>query len=449
MKVKYIIKLGLLFSGLLWASVWIFFRNDEYILYAFAPNLGVLFLFSIASVSITFVRSSIIQVFLLIWLIWPVAGTYFSIGHFFQNKLWAPLYFEDANLIFLSNVLIMIFSVVIFQLFFKSENSPKFPNLYNSLQMLPLFLFPIFYAISLIATGPTILTSNSVVDSIYAVNRGPLYPFRLTIVLSLSYFGLRLFSDNTNYKIFWLFAIFFTIFASVLDGKRDMAVLGILSIIFIQIAYFPERSASKLFLVSLGAVLGYGLIANLRAGNELELTTWLSFATIIGVEYRDYVHSIFYWSPEWIETLGYDFWRSSVAMLVNGKILEVFGVDKDSWVFMDSARSWQKAFQQDVGIRVGLVAELHFQVGAWSHVLFAFIGGIVVFTERFVIKGKGQTRVMAALLCLATLQLAVFSQASAMFGYVLTTVYILICLLIWRKFSEMILKIKISSAKQI
>jgi hypothetical protein len=436
MTIKLWINFFLIASFLLWAAIWLFFGHDEYLISRFAPKPEVLALFLVGTAGIALVSNPLVQSFLSLWLLWPIAGTYFSITYYFQRKLWSPLYFDDANMLYMTNIIMLIFGSVVFQYFIRISRTPTFPKLENTRYFIPVLIFPLIYAATLMVTGPTFLTSTNIVNQIYSVDRGPIYAFRLVLVFYFVYCGLKLSEPSDAKKTVWLAAILFGIFASVLDGKRDMAILGILTIVFIQVAYFYRQNSLRPFVILGLTIIAYGLLANVRAGKNSDFETWQAFAQIAGVEYRDYVHSIVYWSPEWIETIGYNFWKSSAAMLVNSTVLELFGVNKTDWIVMDSARTWQRAFQQDVGIRLGLVAELHYQVGHWSKPIFFAMGALVLLLAKVLSSGISLGKTIAALIALAALQMAVFSQASAMFGYALTSLYIFIGLRLWRLFID-------------
>lgn len=425
------LSLGTLLAFTLWCLLPILFR-DDYIVARFAPSPVALALFAFGAVLALGIRDLPLRFFACLWLVWPVAGTYFSLAHFYQRKLWAPLDLVEPNVIFLGNVIVLIAAIRGCSALLSPQRQTGPIAGTPPLHMLPLLVFPLFYGISLIATGPTLLSLTSIVADMYSTDRGPLYPFRIALVPAFAYLALYVQHCPARLRPYVIGYIGLTFLLSVLDGKRDMALLGILVFIYTFIARRPDLQPSRFLFWPLIAIVLYGLVGHLRDGRGVDLLGWTSLATVAGIEYRDFAHSINYWSLDYIDSLGYDFFGSSLAMLANSTLLDLFNIDKQALVLMDSARTWQRAFGVDVGIRIGLVGELYYALNGRAEPAMVVLGLLVCALRRRLSTARSEHGFIYLATAMAVLTLSLFSQASAMFGYALTLAYIAIALWVWQ-----------------
>lgn len=421
---------ALVISLALWAGFPLFF-DDEYVISHFSPDGLALALYVFGIVCLSTVRSNLMIFHGFVWLIWVVVGAYFCVGHFFQGKLWAPIYLNEANHIFLVFVILMIIGMKLWEVIEQQRQPAPQLKAFTPLEALPLLLFPMLYAISLLMTGFTIFSGGVITDDMYSVDRGPLYGLRIALVLFFAYSSVLQSRLHGRFRIAFLAFVGLCFIFAVLDGKRDMAILGVLAMVYMVLYRSGGSSALKSMLVILLTVALYGAIASLRSGLEFENRGWVEIVTIAGIEFRDYAHSVNYWSPAYVQGSGFDYVKSSVAMLLNSAVLQGFGVDKNAWIALDSARTWQRMFQSDFGIRIGLVGELYYATGGWPYPLALIFGLVSGFVFSRVDKVRGELSLMFTVTICAGLTLAVFSQSSAFFGYLLTLVYLWIIIKTW------------------
>ncbi|WDQ99683.1 hypothetical protein PSC71_02425 [Devosia sp. J2-20] len=182
----------------------------------------------------------------------------------------------------------------------------------------------------------------------------------------------------------------------------------------------------------IGTAVAYSMISDVRAarvsGNEPSI---LYIITALGVEYKDFVHSINYLSIEQMQNYGYDWWKSSLASLLNRNLLVVFGVDKDAWVNMDSARAWMRAYGITLGIRTGIVSELYYAFGHFVYAATAILGCFLAFIVRRIRQARSVLGYVYWLAFFATFSLSIMGQTTSVLGafvpltYAVTGLYLL------------------------
>jgi hypothetical protein len=124
-----------------------------------------------------------------------------------------------------------------------------------------------------------------------------------------------------------------------------------------------------------------------------------------------------------MRSLGYDWTRSIIASIFNRNILDVFGVDKDAWIEMDSARAWMRAYQITLGLRTGIVSELYFAFGNAVYVYMICLGVIVSSIVTYVRKSRTEIGYIFSVSILSTVALAIMGQSTAVVGSIVTLVY--------------------------
>lgn len=414
-----------------WAAVPLIFREHTYIIENFSPGLGVLCLSFLNLLAVHFTRSNVLKLMQIAWLTWPVVGTYFSIGHFFERKLWAPLNLYEANYIFLAFSTTFIWSCFVASRVIYIPKNPLLLDTPKLVENIPIILFPIFYLI-VVLSGPNIISGSSIVSLMYVADRGPIYALRALMILFVLFCAFRAMSSTKEIRALWIALLLFGLITTVLDGKRDIAIISVLASGLFIVTRVKRLPIISLALGFVGLVALYAIVDIIRAGRDEALDNWTTFATIAGVEYRDFVHSINYWSRDYIETFGYKFWLSNLGSVLNRNILEVFGFDKDVLIAMDSARSWQRAFESEFGIRVGIVAELYYAMGYPAIFVVGFFGFAVVFLLRVAQRSSGFLKISFCLIVCALLVTSIFSQSSMTLGYLVTLTYGVSGLVIWR-----------------
>lgn len=432
MSVNRLISFGLFMAFSLFAAIPVLFFSDPYVVEHFAPSPANLTTFLLATLVVHFVKMPLGRAFCALWLIWPVVGSFFSIGHYYLHYLQMPLYMQGANQIYLeiSTALVIGFAVIS-RVFPVPLVSPR-KTLHPTIHWLPLLVFPVIYAGTVLSTGPVILSGENITGSIYAGGRGPFYAIRIALVLFFAAVPpVYNFLPKTRRPAFLAY-VALAFFVAILDGKRDMAIMGVLVIMFSFVLQTGGRKSGRLVVAGFGMIALYGVISQMRNGVEdIAFSGWIGPATIVGVEYRDFTHSINYWPPEYMRTLNFDFVRSNLSMLMNSRVLEALSIDKTALVFMDSARSWQRAYQSEFGIRIGLIGELHYAFGGYAKAAAFAFGAAAALVFRRLYSASGEMARIFLLTISAALTLTIFSQASAFFGYLLTLVYIAAGIWLW------------------
>ncbi|NVK05194.1 MAG: hypothetical protein HWD92_10235 [Flavobacteriia bacterium] len=423
----------------LWISIWIIFANDAYVLQQFAPKTLVIVLALLVMLMVLAIKDQVLQLFGFVWAAWPVLGTYFTIGHFYLGKLWAPINLDRPTEIYFFGVISVVGGILLASKFLPLKNAQQDHNVLTTADAVPLLIFPVAYFAVLLKSGGTLLTGGTIVDSMYIIDRGPVYAFRVVLVFTLMWLALRFSNERRLDRILAVTFGAFVLFSSVLDGKRDLALLAILSILVIFICRNGGRKIDwRLTVGAIVVLMFYGYIGSIRDDNSLNISAWISAVTIAGVEYRDFAHSVNYWSPEYLETFGYDYVLSAIGSILNGEVLAVFGQSKSDLIQLDSARVWQRAFSSNYGIRTGLISEIYFAFPSFWPIVLFFFGIFVAIAKGAIDRARTEMGLMISVLFFAALTLSVFSQSSATFGYVLTVLYVVVVLQVWRIFCRIL-----------
>lgn len=414
---------------ILYVSFWLLV-GDEYLSRYFGPSFLTLVLFLATGVALHFTRTDIGRAFCFIWWLWPIVGAFFTVGHYYKRYLRAPFFLDPATQTYLINALALIIGFLIVERIAwrprdeRETFSQVRPNL-PAYVLWPLIIFPLAYAMSLLASGPTLLTGGNIADDMYAINRGPLYELRILLPFCAALAALS-FRKRTNRVQNWVLAYLpVVLLASCLDGKRDMLMLSMACIGFIWLLSSKTKNATPAVLGGAAVIIVYGFLAQVRAGAEdIGFGSVIQMITIVGVEFRDYAHSFNFWTPDYMAAMGYDWWRSTMAMVLNRQVLSVFGVDKDAWVIMDSARTWQRAFDLDVGIRIGLIGEFFYAFREWAFIASATFGAVSGVIVNAIYRAKNTLPLAGLLVLLASATMAVFNQSSAWAGAATTLGYV-------------------------
>lgn len=420
-----------------WALVWIFFNSDPYVLDRFAPKIEVISISFCCSLAIILTRSLALKIIQNIWLLWPVFGTYFSISKYYDRHLWAPLELHQANIIYIIYAAAFIFSIAFFSHIIKNDIRFKSPYKIKYSKSLiamffPILIFPILYLFEVLK-GPNIFSGQSILYEMYQADRGIIYSFRIVIYFYAMICLVGALHSKKYERWLWLGAYMFGLVVSVFDGKRDIAITVILATSILLLSRGTKLSIYHLIGGPIVVAAMYQLISNLRNSRVGSAQTdILDLFGIVGVEYRDFAHSIIYWSPEFIKSLNYDYVKSSVGAIFNQNVLRVFGVEKNELIAMDSARAWQRAYESDFGIRIGIIGEWHYAFGSWSIIGFILLGCILVFMIRFLEGNQNLLKMMLPLLGVSMIAASILNQSTVSIGYIITSIYVIIILLIWQ-----------------
>jgi hypothetical protein len=402
--------------------------SDDFVATRYLPSPLNYALFSLCIVLVCFIHDPLSRIVAAGWTLWLVVGNLFIFGSHFRRRLAAPLYVQDANTLFLIATACFCCGIIAFEFFRRPqvEGKPKELSKLATPAAMVLFAFPAVYALSLVVWRvPTILSGENIVDLMYEVDRGPVYAVRTVLVLTIIVIVASTNRIVQRKHTFFLIAVVVALLLlSILDGKRDLALTAVVG----MGAHFLISRNGRVRFLHIAAVLAtavaYTIISDVRAarvsGNEPPI---LYIVTALGVEYKDFVHSINYLSIGKMQFLGYDWWKSSIASLLNRSLLGVFGIDKDAWVQMDSARAWMRAYGITLGIRTGIVSELYYAFGHFVFAATAILGVLLAFIVRRIRKAKSVLGYVYWLAIFATFSMSIMGQTTSVLGAFVTLTY--------------------------
>ena len=425
----------LIVGFLLWWGTHAFFNTDAFVLDRYAPDTTAMALYIVSAGFVIALRDPALRLFGALWVIWPVVGSYFTIGQFYSRTLPFQVEFDNGNAVYYISIISMLIGIHVFLFFRPLRNNRDARRQLNLAEAIPLLLFVPLYIFDNLSSGSTLLSGENIVREMYSVDRGIIYSYRTVLILEVTFLFLLLQRSQNTARLLVGVLLVFSILVGVLDGKRVLALLAVLNCIFAAVILAKQdRGGGKAAIAIFVTLLAYGVVANLRADKDTNVAGWTDIATIAGVEYRDFVYSVNQWSPEYMKALGYDYIGSTIATLVNQSALDAIGIDKNALVQSDSARTWQRAFQVQDGIRIGLVGELYFAFPHFFFIVMGIFGMLVATVRSFIAATKTEFGFIVITTQFSLLTLAVFSQSTVTFGTVLTLVYISIAMWLWRQF---------------
>jgi hypothetical protein len=274
-----------------------------------------------------------------------------------------------------------------------------------------------------------ILSGVSIIDSMYTESYGKLYGYKSIMLFSiiLSVYYSTYYKDDKNRALFFKFLTVLYMAISLFDGKRVIFICSLLcTFIYMNKVHGSEYIKKKaIYYIAIIFVIYTG-ISSLRSGGVStdDVMTLDTFFYSVGVEFRDFIWTVTYYEPG--EIPGYSWTLSSIGSFVNGSILSMLGVDKNSLVVMDSARSWMHLFDIDLGIRTGLFSELWFEFGGYSVLVSFIFGALISKLNSGIYKASSIKELMFRGFIYSFIFLAVMGQSSLFFGVLITCVYIFI-----------------------
>ncbi|KRA42080.1 hypothetical protein [Devosia sp. Root635] len=402
--------------------------SDDFVAARYLPSPLNYTLFFLCIVLVCFIRDPLSRIVAAGWALWLVVGNLFIFGSHFRRRLAAPLYVQDANTLFLIATACFCGGIVAFEFLRRPqvEGKPRELSKLATPAALALYAFPVVYALSLVVWRvPTILSGENIVDLMYEVDRGPVYALRTVLIMTtIAIVASTKRLARLEHTFFLVAVVVALLLLSILDGKRDLALAAVIGM---GAHFLIVRNGNVRFfhiVAVLATAIAYSIISDVRAarvsGNEPAI---LYIITALGVEYKDFVHSINYLSIEKMQSIGYDWWKSSVASLLNRSLLGVFGVDKDAWVQMDSARAWMRAYGITLGIRTGIVSEMYYAFGYFVFAATAILGFLLAFIVRRIRKAKSVLGYVYWLAMFATFSMSIMGQTTSVLGAFVTLTY--------------------------
>lgn len=418
---------------------------DSYVWKHFVPSATNMVLFFVCLWMLTLIENPLMKLFFFLWTVWFVAGTFNIIGSYFKNRLIAPVYVEEANNIYLFAIIALGLGVNVFERLIRKSQALK-KNVKQVHDMIPisfasmiaLLVFPFVYFLSVFSTigRIPILSGVSIIDSIYEIYYGPLYGAKIVLLLSMTLAFLLIWKSSPLIKFLLVAYVLFVMFVSVMDGKR----ITVLAAFIVAMSMSIRTQKSSLFnpriLTFAGlAVALYVVVKDIRSMTvqQDESGGLVRLMTVTGDEYRAYVHSINYFSREWIGEFGYDWVKSTVASLVNRNILSAFGISKDDWIQLDSARTWMKAYQDRFGIRTGIVSELWYAFGYGLFPIMLLSGPLLSIFSRALWTIRSERNYIFLRAAYGILTLSIMGQTTSIVGALVTLSYLWVILYVLEK----------------
>lgn len=372
-----------------------------------------------------------------VWLLWYFVGTLNTIASsLVLGSYYSNLDLHEATQIFFWGCVFYFMGLFAYEKLFAnnknavySSNTPQ-SNIHPLLGLL-LLAFPFAWLASMYVTLSyiPILRGVSIVDEMYQVDYGLLYPYGACIVISILYSGYRsMAASSIGGRIaFTLLAILF-ILVSMADGKRAFAMAAIGGLIGVSFRLLHEKTWTKILpIVSFTMIAMYAGVQLLRVGDTGAMTSGVyEKMMLVGVEFRDFVYTVNFFEPGEIE--NYSWGVSSSASMTNNLILQVFGLDKSELTGLDSAHAWGALWNTDFGIRTGIVSELWFAYGGIA-MPFLFVFGLIT---GFIIKvlrtltGERELLFIAGIFGL--LFLAIINQSTFTFGILPVFLYLYVAM---------------------
>ena len=262
-----------------------------------------------------------------------------------------------------------------------------------------------------------ILRYGNIVNEMYNISYGPLYPYSICIVISILYASYQaIVAQSRGRSITYTMLAFTSILISLADGKRAIAMVAISSLIGISFRLLRQKTWTRTVPIffAMMMVIYVGILLSRIGNTNITNKSTYKEATLVGVEFRDFVYTVNYFKPG--EIKKYSWGVSTLASMANNLILQIFNLDKEKLTDLDSAHAWAKIWRTTFGIRTGIVSELWFAYGGFAMPILFFLGLL----SGFIIKKIRTLTTIREILFLAAifglLFLNVCSQSTFTFG---------------------------------
>lgn len=378
------------------------------------------------------------------WLSWMFIGVFNAAA---SSVLYSNLNFDIEKAALIYSAYLMFFLVGVKALDRKKPlcvpGSVKYPSRVW-LSVLILFPFLMFMEMMAVTGGLPLLSGSGFVDTMYQVNYGKLYSYKVVMLFSII-LCVALFKTTGNKfkKTFFLALAIFYLIVSLMDGKRVIFLASLIMIFGYSLkmhgADFLKRSLAKYAIILIAVYLG---ISTLRSG-EVFLARGSSIDHLFymfGVEFRDFAWTVTRYEPGQIP--GYSWTLSSVASLLNSAMLGVFSIDKGSLVQLDSARAWMGLFNIELGIRTGIFSELWFEFGYLGVLLILPLGVLLskICSDLYALTDF--TGISYRLYIYSFIFLSIMGQSTVLFGSLITAAYLYVAFVLVQKLPTMRKSIK-------
>lgn len=381
------------------------------------------------------VKSQFSRVFILSWLVWYIYGIVSYIAFIARGTQWASTYsppLSPYSTIYPILLLATALGIVASERLVGFGTSPKKAESGRHLiVLLMLGTFPLAYALSIYLTLGylPLFSGRAFYAEVYDIEYGPLHALNIVCVCSAIYYAFyfRIFERVSVAFAFHCGIICLMAIAGITDGRRLVALM-IFAALGVQ--FFSDKRPNLKALLTGGsfavvALFLYVIVHRIRVGAAPEADfSLVDLVASFGVEFRDSIFASALIPRERALDLGYDWTGSTVASLLNGRLLSVFGYDKTSLISHDSARTFMLLFNEKFGIRLGVITELWFAFGYLGGALATFFFGVLVGIVVRLLTGSCDILDRTFLLTIfVSLMFSVIGQSSVTFGIFPTLLY--------------------------
>ncbi len=398
----------------------------------FIPNefvFGCLIIFFL----ITKLKNLFNKLISILWLVFYFLGILNINSIKLKTNIW-NLNSYNASFLYLSCLLIFILSLLFFEKIKlkKIKFKDKLYFLLESPFTYILLIFPFLLLAGIYANVGffPILSGQSFVNEMYEYNYGFIYAFKFFSVYSfcLAFFLFK--------KKKWIFIsslyMLFLLFVVSIDGKRYILLLSLLTLIPISMMLGNENSKivfnrkkinnTPIILSFSSVALVYILINVLRTGGEIKESINLLIENIpFGVEYKDYVNCFNTYHSQSIR--NYNFELSAFGSFMNSSLLGLFDMDKNKLYDMGSHHALMNLYNENFGIRIGIVGELYFAYGLFVLPLMVIIAFFTNRISQRILNPKSYFNLIQNSILFGLLVLLINGQATVFFGTLTLMIY--------------------------
>lgn len=398
---------------------WIFPARPNLMAFSWIPV--VIWAFTGAIISSVRGRLNVIFVLATLGFYWignlNAVASYFHYGSHYLTDL------QTANVIYASYALVFVFAIACFEQLFPALTPVHYSTLrkesLNTIFFIGASVFPLIWiADELIALRRIpILSGESIVDDMYAIQYGKLYGYGILIGVSALLMWSKVRQASWHGRSVLFAGLLIAAFAMVFDGRRIFLLAFLGALLAYELSGFADKKLWKPVLKFSVVLLGvYVAILYARQGGRL--ITYPDPAQIfskVGVEYRDFAFVVTHIEPGGLR--GYSWLGSALGGFGNWLLLALFGLDKNELVFSGSAYQLALFYKSAFGIRIGLIPEIWLQYGMFG-TLFCFpVAALYVWLARLVEQAKTEVGRVFAAMAFGVALLSFVGQASAITGY--------------------------------
>ncbi|MFC5498389.1 hypothetical protein ACFPOE_12665 [Caenimonas terrae] len=367
------------------------------------------------------------------WVIWYFVGVLNTLSSsIVLGSYYGNLRLQEATEIYFWGCAFYFAGMLLFEKTAGKRKKSVYGVSVSSLGIHPIFravllAFPIAWLASMYWTLGyiPILRGVNIVDDMYEIGYGPLYPYGPFLIVSILFAAYRCMSAGTHKRriSYGVIALLFIII-SMADGKRAFAMVAFGGVCGISFKLFGRKTWWPILPIFASAMLALYVGVLLLRGDESGVIRFDAYEKmmLVGVEFRDFVYTVNYAKPGEIQ--NYSWAVSSLASVTNNLAMKVLGLDKTALVNLDSAHAWATIWGSNFGIRTGILSELWFSYGGMAMpllVLYGFLSGILIRGLRAVRSGRDLI-FFSSLFGLLVLNIT--SQSTFTFGILPTLLYL-------------------------